>query len=461
MSLRGRLLAAFAYTLLIVLVALEVPLGQNLSERASSEIEAEARSQAQVVAAEAGSRPLRRSPGLQRLARVKADQLGGRVLVVDGAGEILADSAGVAPGTPYATPERPELTEALDGNVAQGDRHSESLDEDLLVTAVPALRGGRPIGAVRVSQSVEDVNAAVRDDVLALVAIGALALLLGLGVAWILAGSIARPIRALAGVAHRMASGDLGSRAEPSGSREQMELANAFNEMADRLQAVLDSQRAFVADASHQLRTPLTGLRLRLEAAASAAREPAVAEELAAAEGETERLGQLVDDLLTLAASEQPPSAEPASVPQSLEAAVERWRRTAASEGRELRLDGGPEVDVRAPSRDLEIVLDNLIENAIRYSQRGSPVDVAWSAGDGYATVSVANLGTDLEPEENERAFERFYRGPWRGRGGTGLGLAIVQALARRSGGSARLGSADGRVVAEVTLPLAGDFANP
>jgi signal transduction histidine kinase len=429
MSLRGRLLAAFAYTLLIVLVALEVPLGQNLSDRVNSEVEVDATSQAEVVAAEALTGSLRDLRRLRRLVRAEADQVGGRVLIVDRDGAILADSSGVPPGTGYATPQRPELTEALAGSVAQGRRHSDTLDEDLLVTAVPVLRGGRPVGAVRVSQSVEDVNAAVRDDVLALIAVGALALLLGLGVAWILAGSIAGPIRALAAAARRMASGDLRTRAKPTGSREQVELANAFNEMAERLEAVLDSQRAFVADASHQLRTPLTGLRLRLEAAAASAGEGEVAEELAAAERETERLGRLVDDLLTLASSEQRPAAEPTSLPQTL--------------------------------GDLAVVLDNLIENAIRYSDSGSLVELGWSASDGQATVAVSNLGPELAPEEHERAFERFYRGPSRGRGGTGLGLAIVQALIQRSGGSVRLRSADGRVVAEVKLPLAQDFANP
>jgi two-component system, OmpR family, sensor kinase len=100
---------------------------------------------------------------------------------------------------------------------------------------------------------------------------------------------VARPINALAGVARRMAGGELDARAEPKGSSEQIEVATAFNEMAGRLAAVLESQRAFVADAFHQLRTPLTGLRLRLEAAAARSGR-AAGEELEAAERETERL---------------------------------------------------------------------------------------------------------------------------------------------------------------------------
>ena len=110
MSLRGRLLAAFAYTLLIVLVALEVPLGQNLSDRVNSEVEIDATSQAEVVAAEALTGSLRDLRRLGRLVRAEADQVGGRVLIVDRGGEILADSSGVPTGTGYATPQRPEHT---------------------------------------------------------------------------------------------------------------------------------------------------------------------------------------------------------------------------------------------------------------------------------------------------------------------------------------------------------------
>ena len=131
---------------------------------------------------------------------------------------------------------------------------------------------------------------------LALVGVGALALLLGLGVAWLLAGSLARPLRALAGTARGWPTGDLDARAAAEGSSEQREVATAFNDMTDRLGRTLRAQREFVANASHQLRTPLTGLRLRLEAADAEDRAtPRCARELAAAERETVRLAALLD----------------------------------------------------------------------------------------------------------------------------------------------------------------------
>ncbi len=144
------------------------------------------------------------------------------------------------------------------------------------------------------TQSVDDVNTEVRNDVIALIGVGVVALLLGLGVAWLLAGSLAKPLRNLAASARRVAGGDLDSRAEVTGSTEQKEVATAFNDMTGRLGRSLRSQREFVANASHQLRTPLTGLRLRLEAAAAKSDQAEVRDELAAAEHETERLARLL-----------------------------------------------------------------------------------------------------------------------------------------------------------------------
>ncbi|MDP9189351.1 MAG: HAMP domain-containing histidine kinase [Actinomycetota bacterium] len=449
MSLRARLLAAFAYTLLIVIVALEVPLATNLNDRVNAEVEAESAGQAQIVAVSAAER-LNAPAQLQPLATEAADRLGGPVAIVDGRGNLLAASTNSAvAASAYASAERPELLGALNGEIDQRRRG------DSLFTAVPIVRGGRTRGALQLEQDVGPVDSAVREDVVALVGIGALALALGLGVAWILAGTISRPLDALAGVARRMAGGDLAARARPRGSAEQVEVATAFNEMADRLQAVHESQRAFVADASHQLRTPLTGLRLRLEAAEAKA-GGAAAEEIAAAERETERLSTVVADLLDLATSEEPAEPRQAGLEQAVSAAASRWRDSAAESAHSITVAEAPEAAVRAGERDLALILDNLIENALKYSPSGSAVEIGWSASDGEAILAVSNEGGPLSDEERELAFERFHRGRRARRdGGTGLGLPIVAALARRGGGEARLVNSGSRVVAEVRLPRA------
>ena len=325
MSLRVRLLAAFAYVLVLAIVALEVPLALNLSRRVDTEVKGEAASGAQLVAASASGR-LGRVSELEQLTQTAALDLGGRVIVTDRHGRLVADSAGTGlRRADYGT--RPEVAAALSGRIAQGERHSDSLNEDLLYTAVPVIQRDKAAGAVRVTQSVEAVNSEVRSDILAFVGIGAAVLLLGLGLAWLLAGSIARPLRALSGTARRIAAGDFDERAETTGSKEQREVAAAFNLMTRRLAHALASQRDFVANASHQLRTPLTGLRLRLEAAAIKSRDPGVEREIEAAERETERLASLLKGLLALAREDiRPLDVTPLPLGPEVEAAVERWR---------------------------------------------------------------------------------------------------------------------------------------
>jgi two-component system, OmpR family, sensor kinase len=462
-SLRARLLAAFAYVLVLVIVALEVPLALNLSRRVDAEVRSEARGQAQLLAASISGRLADREE-LDRLVRNSARDLGGRVIVVNARGRLLADSAasGAASGS-YAS--RPEIARALeDGEVAQGERHSDSLGVDLLFTAVPVVSRGRTSGAVRVTQSVAAVDREVRGDVLALIGIGIVALLLGLAVAWFLAGSLARPLRGLAGTARRVAGGDLDARAQVEGSSEQREVATAFNDMTERLARALRSQREFVANASHQLRTPLTGLRLRLEAAGLKARDPEVERDLAAAEREVERLARLLSELLTLARERERPAPERVELAAIARAAHERWEGPAEQAGQQLLLDGEGHPEVAATEADLAVVLDNLVENALNYSPPGTEVTLGWGTSGGWACLSVLDQGPGMDPEEAERVFERFFRGGAArgGAPGTGLGLPVVQALAERWGGSVSLTARPGGGTrAEVRLPLHAQAIQP
>ena len=457
MSLRARLLLSFAYILVLVILALEVPLGLNLSRRVDAEVKSEAQGQAQLLAAGAADR-LGDEAQLGTLVRGAARDLGGRVIVVDQRGLLLADSAGRRAGSAsYAS--RPEVADALRGEPAQGTRRSESLDEDLLFTAVPILREGRPRGAVRVTQSVDAVQAEIRGDVIALAAVGLAALLLGLGVAWLLADSLARPLRALARTVRRVAGGDLDARAEVEGPREQREVAASFNDMADRLSAALRAQRDFVANASHQLRTPLTGLRLRLEAAALKSDDPGVRRDLEAAERETERLARLVSELMALAREPDPATAESLDLAEVAASAGERWQGPADASGHRLEVEAGaPGVRAWGARGDLDAILDNLVENALNYSPSGRAVTVSWGSAAGQAFVAVADEGPGIAPQDRARVFERFYRGDaGRDAPGTGLGLAVVEALAQRWGGRVLLADrAGGGTRAEVRLPASG-----
>jgi signal transduction histidine kinase len=459
--LRLRVLAAFAYVLVLVIVALEVPLALSLSSRVDSEVEADAAGGAQLVAAAAND-GMGDVASLDALVRQASRDLGGRVIIVGARGRLLADSAGEGlRSEPYGN--RPEIHDALAGQVVQGRRRSDTLDQNLLYTAVPIVHEGRTVGAVRVTQSLAAVDARVRRNVLALVAVGAVALILGLVLAWLLAGSLARPLRALAGTARRLGRGDLGARAEVVGPSEQRDVASAFNEMAERLERVLEAQREFAANASHQLRTPLTGLRLRLEAASLKAGDPELERELAAAEREAERLGRLVGSLLALAReADRPQLHRPTSLADACAHAAERWEAQAARNGQQLAL-ATSEALALAAEDDVAIALDNLIENALSYAPPGTTVTLECGRDGSSVWLAVSDEGPGLTAGEEERVWERFARGSAGGRtSGTGLGLAVVQTLVQRWGGDALLAArAEGGTRAELRFPAAEWVAAP
>jgi signal transduction histidine kinase len=430
-----------------------VPLALNLRDRVDSEVRAQARSQADVVAATASDLLDRQSrPRLERLTTTAADSVSGRVLVVDRGGQVLTDSAGGGElGSDYSL--RPEIAAALRGDAYQRVRHSDTLGTDILATAVPILRHGRPDGAVRVTQSVAAVHRAVRRTLGGLALIAGVVLALGLIAGLVIARQISRPMRRLTDAARRIAHGDLDARAPVEGSREQRSLAQSFNEMTDKLSRAVATEKRFVADASHQLRTPLTGLRLRLEEA-SHARTPAEAEpDLQEGMREVDRLAGMVDELLALSRAQNGsgPGSEldPVAIADD---GVERWRGAAAERGVELRRahDHAPgRVFGAAP--DAERALDSLIENAIVYSD-GGRVTVKVDRRD----IVVLDEGPGLSLGEEEAVFERFHRGH-AGRSsasGSGLGLSIARQLAERWGGGVTLANRDDRRGACAVLTL-------
>ncbi|HSB38560.1 MAG TPA: HAMP domain-containing sensor histidine kinase, partial [Gaiellaceae bacterium] len=180
------------------------------------------------------------------------------------------------------------------------------------------------------------------------------------------------------------------------------------------------------------------------------------AAELEAAEREVERLARLLASLLTLAREgDKPGTARPVSLARAAERAYERWAAAAEQDGRELELLGEGDATIAASEEDLAILLDNLIENALRYSPRRVGVD--WGRDGGEAWLAVLDEGPGLAAGEETRVFERFTRGSAGGASsGTGLGLAIVQTLAHRWRGQATLSNRlEGGTRAEVRFPAA------
>lgn len=427
----------------------------SLRDRVDSEVRGQARSQADVVAASSSEllRPARR-PALQRLVHVSAASVRGRVIVVDGRGRLIADSAGAGSGRSYAS--RPEIRAALRGHAEQITRNSKTLGAGILATAVPVLEHGRPHGAVRVTQSVAAVSRAVKTSILDLAALAGVVLLLALIAAALIAQQIARPIRRLDRAARSVAGGDLDATVTVEGSTEQRSLAAAFNEMTRRIKRLLRVQQDFVADASHQLRTPLTGLRLRLEGLADRFRgDDRVASELEAAIGEIDRLSLIVDELLILSrAGEHELPGERIELADAADRAAERWRGAARERAIGLEVSGsGGAGAVWCARPDLDRSIDALLENALRYSPTGSKVTIEVGAD----RIEVLDEGPGLEPGEEEGVFDRFRRGSAgrRGPSGTGLGLPIARELTRQWDGEVSLAAREGGGIrAAISFPL-------
>ncbi len=444
-KVRSRLILAFTYLIVTVLLALAVPLALSLRDRARAEQTTAALTSALTIAASLDGETLVAGRPLDRLIDRYAEQVEGRVIATDAGGEVLADSDDEAVGQNFDTPGRPEMRSALRSGrpTSYADiRASQTEGEDILVAAAPVLDPGL-IGAVRVTQDILSVNSAVRRTTISLIAvIGGIGLFIGLVVAIVMSGSLARPLTRLAAAARRLGAGDLSARAtDVTGADEIEDLAGSFDDMADRVERTVQAQREFVANASHQLRTPLTGMKLRLESAIERADTPEMTHDLVAADREIDRLAATVDRLLVMARTLEEGGSTEIALDDAVERASGRWRDRASAGGSTLSVDGDA-VTAQANATDVDQILDNLIENAITYAP--GPIELQAGTAERRAFLAVRDHGSGIPAEEQPKVTERFYRGKAAPPGGSGLGLAIARDLAERWGGALSVQSPEG-----------------
>ena len=386
-----------------------------------------------------------------------AKQTGGHVIVVDPRGIALADTQSPTKHLDYST--RPEIHSALQGKRVDGTRHSDQLDTNLVYAAVPVGAQGRVIGAVRITYGTGTLDARVRRmwTELAFLCLGVLIAVAVIG--FVVARSITRPIRRLQRATDRFAAGDLSARVEAdAGPPELRRLASTFNRMATRLARLLDAQQRFVADASHQLRTPLTALRLRLENMASHADDRDQAA-LDAASAEVARMSRLIDGLLLLARDDASATDSiPVDVAAVARERVDAWQDVVAEKSVALVAELPSSARALAMPGAVEQLVDNLVDNALAVSPPGSRITVRVESSKEGTALHVIDQGPGLDAASRERAFDRFWRGVDAAPTGSGLGLAIVRGLAEASRGTARLEpNPDGGLDAIVVLPAAVD----
>jgi len=436
LPIRARLTAAFAIALVLVLAAaglfVYLRLKNDFDESVTAGLHVRAGGVLAAGLASAGA-PGEGEEGFAELLRPN--------------GTVLDKSGGIR--GPALRPG--ELREVAAGHELLFERRIPGVEGTARVFATS--RGQR---VVAVGQSLQD-----RDDALANVvtsfAIGGpvavvLASLLGYG----LATAGLRPVEAMRRRAREVS---LGSGAErlplPAAQDEIRRLGETLNEMLDRLRGSFDRERRFVADASHELRTPVAVIKAEVESALRAGGpDPEVREALLAAVEECDHLAQLAEDLLVVARTgegELPTRPEPLDPRELLERVRERFSDRAREREREIRVDADDAGVVYADELRLSQALGNLVDNALRYGQ-GEIVLRARGAGGGLA-LEVSDEGQGFAPEFAERAFERFARGDRaRTREGTGLGLSIVRTIAEVHGGRAEVVGGGGATV-RIWLP--------
>lgn len=457
--MRLRLLGAFLAITLFVLLALEVPLAVNFRDRQLAELKNGLERDAFVLSSYVQSKL--EDPNAAELSTIAinySQETDGRVVIIAANGDVLADTDPLRDGIRnFAT--RPEVAAALEQKVASGSRYSQSLRTGLVYVAVPVSQGNKVVGAVRLSYSTAQVDSRVHQYWLLLGLAGVFTLLVASVIGILLARWVTRPLGDLSDVAREIGDGDLEARADPKqGPPEVRALAGSFNTTAGRLEKLLVAQEQFVADASHQLRTPLTALRLRLEMIESEVDGSAL-EDIEAAHSEVLRMSRLVDGLLSLARAERAPGASPDRIELTDVIAERRttWEPIAHDRAVEILITGGSAAATVNPD-NLSQILDNYIANALELAPSGSSLTIRTGTevhgADTFTTVHVIDQGPGMTEEQREHAFDRFWRATSTRSelGGSGLGLAIVQKLAEADGGRAELRVAPGGGVDAVVL---------
>jgi signal transduction histidine kinase len=444
-----RLVLAMTTLAGLVAIALAIPLASiaatNVRSAFIAQLEIDTLGTASVLA----SQPISE---WAETVRIASERTGARVVVVDTDRVLMEDSAQTPLDRAF---DRPEMDLALAGALNSDVRPSTTIGTELRYVAAPVVQAMDVVAAVRFSLLEDEVDAQVTRTQLWLVGF-VIAVVVAAGLlAWLIARSIAGPLNRLSDVAAALPD-DLAQRAsEADGPPEVRAVARVLNSTAERLAGILQRTERVAADASHHLRTPLTGVRLRLEAIEETTSQPDVRKQAMAATAEVDRLTRRIEQVLALARSD----ARTGLVETTDATSVARDRVSQAeliADERGLTLDASIDsgIVVSCGVGTFARVLDELLSNA--YSYASSQIRVELRSGRDAVRLTVEDDGPGIAEVERETVFDRFVRGSGSAPGGSGLGLALVREAARGVGGDAMAGrSSLGGLRVEVSWPAA------
>lgn len=399
---------------------------------------------------EAGPGPA--PPSFQRLDRL--------VQIVDAKGVVLARSTNLGQSH---LPAPPSLIKRL----GSGEPVFETLhgfgEEPVRMVSV-AQRADGTLRIVQVAGSLDDVNHVVESAGVLFLVLG-VALVMAVGTAGaLLTRQAFGAINDVVQQARRIGEASLDKRLPHPGTRDEIgRLVDTLNEMLARLEHAFDAQRRFTADASHELRSPLSRLRTEMELALRRPREASeYVEALRSCLDDVERLTLLVDELLVLArldAGQERPPVEAVQMNGVVQDVVRRLQPAAQRHEVKLVVESSPDVEAAINQRSADLVLTNLLDNAVKFSPPGGSVTVQLEVDGGEVRVRVADNGPGLSVTEVPYLFDRFFRGS-AARGsevsGVGLGLALCDAMVRAHGGRIEAANgAGGGAIFTVWLPQA------
>jgi two-component system, OmpR family, sensor kinase len=445
-SLLGHLLITYVAIMLVVLGGVIGWTGRQLAAETILQAQDDLQLHAQIIAnalrepivrpGEVSIDPSTRS--ISDLLSSYAENIGGRVTLVDAQFKVIASSdARVVLSTIVDSPE-------FSSTHSDIRRDAPNSEERLYVAAQIPSSASRPLGFVQLSISMSPIYAAIDRKWLDLLGIGAVALGITILASLLLARRIAIPIQRLTMTSDQIASGRLEERVAPAGPNEVQRLGHAFNQMTERVQALLAQQREFVDNAAHELRSPLTSLRLRLDLLAEhGIHDPALTQQYV---GNMQRdvtyLQRLVDHLLTLASVEEGEPAE--KTPTDFAPVLREIAQAMALLIQQAQLtftvvipDHLP--DVQANADQIRIAIRNLLDNAMKYTRAGGTITLSAQSVDGALEIRVTDTGIGIPADALPRVFDRFYRvdrSRARKQGGAGLGLALVRTMVETNGGT-------------------------
>lgn len=311
--------------------------------------------------------------------------------------------------------------------------------------------GGVFVVAVSLSEQLANVDRVIR---LGAIVLGSL-LLVSSAVAWVAAGDVLRPLRLLADTARRISESDLSRRIPVDGDDEIAQLAGTFNDMLDRLEHAFATQRRFVDDAGHELRTPITVIRGQLEMLGDDPLERAAAIRLVT--GELDRMSRIVEDLLVLAKSEQPDFIQRHPIDLA-EFVDELSVKASALSSRPVPVKANAHAVVLGDRQRLTQGVMNLAHNAVEHTPEIASVSMGAQTDGRWTRIWVSDTGPGIPPSEVNRLFDRFARGHSgrRPTGGAGLGLSIVKAVAEGHGGTVEVASDGNGTTFTIVIPSNG-----